>query len=195
MVIHLIARVVESPGSVEEEIGLRLKEAALAHFSQYLGQRDLGFGYGSCTAAVAIVLHHDYDRKDAQHLRFSILYGASQMYRGLDPDFNAMHGVNVAPTRFFSNSFREEHAEQSAIRTAAFLGRQFFAHNEINHIYVDFPPCPSCYAWLDNHAHHWWVHYSTPLNDQAPVVKEKKRKRAESFGRQLEPPMKRPRKR
>ncbi|HEX4329430.1 MAG TPA: hypothetical protein VH105_21765 [Burkholderiales bacterium] len=178
------------PANVEAEIGRNLCMASFMHFTQYLGQVGIGLGYHACNAAVAVAANAQYDPVNlANGQQFSALYGTSRLFQGLDPDFNLIHN-NVAPGRPFSSSAQGEHAEQSAIRVATAQGLPFWNHGGHFHIYIDLTPCPNCTAWLTNDPGNWYVHYFANLGNQAPVVNEKKRKRAHEFGRQMEPAMK-----
>lgn len=176
--------------NIEEEIGRALCLRSMQHFTQFLGQPALGISYNSCNAAVAIVSNAQYGHVNlAGGQQFSVIYGSSRLYSGLDPDFNQLH-ANVAPARPFSSSLLGEHAEQSAIRVAVDHGIGFWNHAGHNHIYIDLTPCGNCSAWLTSDPRNWYVHYFGQLNEQAPVVNYKKRERRKEFGRQMEPPRK-----
>ncbi len=173
-----------------EKIGNELYKKSLERFTQVLGQRNLGLSYLSCNAAVAINSNAIYDsvRLDNGN-QFSVVYGSSRLFTGLDNSFNAFH-QNIAPQgRTFSNSNYAEHAEQSAIRVVENLNLGFWADPTTgnNHIYIDLTPCDICTPWLRNHTGNWHVHYYTQLNEQGPIIKQKKQTRKEEFGRQMEP--------
>mgnify|MGYP001828269918 CR=1 FL=1 len=186
MAIEEIRAVGDGSDSVSN-IGLALKDACMNHFVQFLGQTGLGIGYGSCTAAVAIVEHPQYDTVNVGEAKFSVIYGMSQMFKGLDPDFNRLH-ENIDTKRNFSDSKdNQEHAEQSAIRTAIHMGRQFFAHDGLCHLYVDYNPCEHCEPWLRARPERWIVHHLTTLDDQKPAQNAKKQLRKKHFGRITEP--------
>lgn len=188
MAIVALQRVVQNPNSTEERIGHLLYQACMDHFTEFLGQHGLLIGYTSCAAALAIQQNPNYDTGIVPNIgQFSIMYGMSQLHRGLDPDFNNMHAF-IDPARMFSNSnYREEHAEQTVIRMAAHVGAAYYQYNGNCHIYVDFTPCDSCYPCLRAHAQNWYVHYGTPLTQKQEIIKRKKRKRSSTFGRQMEP--------
>lgn len=172
------------PADVEDQIGQALFFSSMNHFTQFLGQPALGFSYNSCNAAVAVAPTAAYDHVNVAG-GFSVVYGSSRLYTGLDPDFNAVHGA--APGRPFSNSFLGEHAEQTAITVARAQGLAFMGCGGHHHIYVDLVPCGNCNAWLTADPDNWFVHYFAQLNHQAPVVNYKKRSRRQTFGRQMEP--------
>ncbi len=174
--------------SVEDQIGVRLCLWSMMHFAQVLGHVGLGISYNSCNAAVALALRAQYDQVSLNGgaQLFSVLYGSSRLYAGLDQDFTAIHGF-AAPGRPFSNSHLGEHAEQSAIRTAAGLGFQFYNYNNNNHIYIDLTPCPNCTAWLVARPENWYVHYLAPLANQRIAEAVKKNVRKHEFGRVIEP--------
>ncbi|HYW05615.1 MAG TPA: hypothetical protein VE913_01595 [Longimicrobium sp.] len=177
-----------APNSVEEQIGAQLCLRSMTHFAQVLGHGGLGLSYNSCNAAVALASHAQYDpvSLNAGAQLFSVLYGSSRLYAGLDADFTAVHGF-AAPNRPFSSSHLGEHAEQSAIRTAAGLGLGFYNYNGNNHIYIDLTPCHNCHQWLTNRGENWYVHYFAPLAHQGIAVKRKKDERKDLFGRIMEP--------
>lgn len=186
--------VVANPQTVEQAIGTALWNRCNAHFNQFLGQVGLGFGYDACNAAVAIQTHPRYDVCTALpllHDNFSVLYGTSRLFQGLDPDFNALHGGHVAPNRPFANAALGEHAEQSAIRTAENQHLNWFVHAGNTHIYIDYTPCPVCGPWLNARPENWYVHYRAALNHHAAVPTEKRKMRRETFGRMKEPRQKR----
>lgn len=186
MTIVAMSQVQQHPATVEQQIGRALFDRCMAHFTQVLGQRGLGLSYSSCNAAVAVNLHAQYDQSSLNHgaQQFSAVYGSSRLFSGLDPDFNALHAPS--PTRPFSNSLAEEHAEQSSIRTAEYLHLPFWSYNNNYHIYIDLTPCPNCDPWLRNRAENWYVHYFAPLATQSIAVKEKKDARRDEFGRIME---------
>lgn len=171
--------------SVEQQIGRALCFSSMQHFTQFLGQTALGISYNSCNAAVAINLDAEYGQVNLGIHQFSVLYGSSRLFSGLDPDYFVMHGA--FPTRPFSSSLLGEHAEQSAIRLADARNIGFFVYNGHNHIYIDLTPCGNCHAWLQADPRSWYVHYFAQLNAQKPVTEHKKRMRAKEFGRQMEP--------
>ncbi|HKT28103.1 hypothetical protein [Dyella sp.] len=175
------------PADMEDQIGQALCHRSMAHFTQFLGQQALGFSYNSCNAAVAIAQNAAYDAV-AVAGGFSVVYGSSRLYTGLDPDFNGVHVA--APGRPFSSSLLGEHAEQTAITVARAQGLAFLGHGGHYHIYVDLIPCGNCNAWLVADPDNWFVHYFAQLNNQAPVVNYKKRQRSHTFGRQMEPRLK-----
>ena len=175
------------PADVEDRIGNALCLQSMRHFTQFLGQRAIGYAYNACQAAVAIAANANYDPLAVNGLNFSASYGSSRLYRGLDPYFNQVQNPRCGP---FSSSQREEHAEQTAIRTAINQGVAFWDHNGHHHIYIDLSPCSNCEPWLENRDEDWFVHYYTPVNNQQPVIQAKKRSRSEAFGRQMEPPIK-----
>lgn len=193
MAIVALQRVrIANGGTIEEQIGRALCLRSMLHFVQVLGQPGLGMSYQSCNAAVAVVEHPQYDVVGLGEHRFSLVYGSSRLYTGLDPAFNAIHPVE--PRRPFSRSVFGEHAEQSAIRVADAQALRFWNHGGHNHLYVDLIPCADCTAWLVAHPSSWYVHYYSELNNQAPVIAEKKRRRSDTFGRIMEQrPSKRPR--
>lgn len=172
--------------TLESRIGWELFFRCMSHFRQVLGQVRLGLSYGSCCAAVAMETNPSYDSVDlGGGERFSVLYGSSRLFSGLDPDFNRVHGDtgNIAPNRPFSNSRLGEHAEQSAIRTVRGLGLNFYEDpNLVRHIYIDLTPCGQCEPWLVADPGDWHVHYFTRLAQQQAAVNEKKRGRREEFG-------------
>lgn len=178
-----------APATVEEQIGSALCTRSLMHAIQTLGQTGLGLSYNSCNAAVAIQIGGPYEHVNVGVLNFSVLFGSSRLYQGLDPSFNAIH-LNIAPTRPFSSSLLEEHAEQTAIRIAVASGQAFLAYNGNHHIYIDLTPCHNCHAWLTNRPENWYVHYLADLNNQGPLVNKKKTLRKTTFGRQMEPSLK-----
>ena len=182
-----------APADVEDQIGNALCLRSMQHFTQYLGQPAIGLGYNSCNASVAIAPHAQYDAVAYMGgPLFSVLYGSSRLYSGLDPDFNALHG-NIAPGRPFSSSLLQEHAEQSAIRVAVSQGLPFWNHAGHHHLYVDLSPCVNCGPWLTARGENWFVHYYTPVAVQQPVMQLKRKYRRDEFGRQMEPPLKRKR--
>ena len=187
MTIIQLQQVSQQPTTVEESIGQALFSQCMAHFTQYLGHSGLGLSYSSCNAAVAVNLNTAYGLVSLTggH-QFSVAYGSSRLYSGLDPAFNAMH-AHIAPNSPFSSSQLEEHAEQCAIRRVENdAALAFWTYGGNHHIYIDLSPCSSCHAWLTNHALNWYVHYRTPLSQQSAVVKEKKQARSNEFGRQME---------
>lgn len=191
MPIAAIAQVTAHPTTDSEMVGHALWQACLAHFSQYLGQVGLGLSYGSCSAAVAIAQHGQHESRSlvlptAGAVTFSVLYGCSRLFQGLDPDFNQNHAP--APGRPFSSSLMEEHAEQTAIRLAE--GLNAWTLNGHRHIYIDLTPCPNCSTWLQQRPESWYVHYRAPLGNNSVVSNEKKRERQEEFGRVMEPSLK-----
>lgn len=171
--------------TIEEKIGYALYRHSFNHFTQFLGQPGLGLSYNSCNAAVAINFNPNYDQVNTiPFCWFSVVYGSSRLFTGLDPDFNAIHPPQ--PGRQFSSSLQGEHAEQSAIRVATAQGLAFWNHIGHNHIYIDLIPCGNCDTWLRNRPENWYVHFYGP-----PVVNAKKRDRSQSFGRITERPSKR----
>lgn len=185
MTIAVMEKVKLIPITVEEQIGHALFMRSLMHMTQFLGNPGLGLSYDSCNAAVAVNLGGAYEAVNVGGQNFSVVHGSSRLYQGLDPSLNAIH-MHVSPTRPFSSSALQEHAEQTAIRVAIAEGQVFFDYQGRNHIYIDLSPCPSCYAWLDNRPEDWYVHYFTPITHQAPIVTEKKKLRSKIFGRQME---------
>lgn len=178
--------VLAAPANVEDLIGQLLCLRSMNHFTQFLGQPALGISYNSCNAAVAIAPSAQYEQAAlGMGGNFSMVFGSSRLYTGLDNDFNAIHVA--APVRPFSSSLLGEHAEQSAITVARSQGLAFFNHGGHNHIYVDLIPCGNCNAWLAADPDNWYVHYFAQLNNQNPVVNYKKRARSYQFGRQMEP--------
>lgn len=186
MAIYELRQVdLRNPTGVEDLIGNRMYAASIRHSIQFLGQRGLGLSYDSCSAAVAVEWTHDYDSVTVAGMTFSLVYGSSRLYAGLDLSFNRIHN-NVAPKRMFSKSQYEEHAEQTAIRVADSEGLNYWDHNGHAHIYVDFEPCENCEPWLEEQDEIWVVHYFARLDRQKDVSDEKKRKRSQAFGRQME---------
>lgn len=179
-----------NPATVEDQIGRALYLRSMHHFVQYLGHPGVGISYESCNAAVAVTPNAQYDQVSLNGgaQMFSVVYGSSRLYTGLDPDFNRVH--QPAPGRPFSSSVLEEHAEQSAIRIALAQGLPFWMYNGRCHIYIDLTPCDNCHVWLDNRGENWYVHYRVSLDATPLVTKEKKRLRADEFGRQMEPRIK-----
>jgi hypothetical protein len=179
-----------APADIEDHIGNALWLQSFGHFTQFLGLAGMGLSYNSCNAAVAIAPHAQYDQlavpSPAGVLLFSALYGSSRLYTGLDPSFNNFHG-HIAPANPFSNAHNEQHAEQTAIRTAENLGLPFWNHGGHFHIYIDLDPCPVCGPWLQAHPANWFVHHFGQLNNQAPVVLFKRKVRKNTFGRITEP--------
>ena len=192
MAIFALRQIVNvlAPADNCDLIGFRLYLASFNHFTNFLGQVGLALGYNACNAAVAINAHAEYEGLAAAGLNFSVVYGTSRLYGGLDPDFNALHG-NIAPTRPFSSSLLGEHAEQTAIRIVdnAAPGMGFFNHGGHFHIYVDLNPCPLCTIWLNADPRNWFVHYRANLAVQAPLVKEKRDHRKTRFGKYMEAKM------
>ncbi|WP_204123781.1 hypothetical protein [Pseudomonas sp. 008] len=189
MPIISLNRVSLFPTTPEERIGHALFLQCLTHFTQVLGQSGLGLSYDSCNAAVAINHNAMYAPVNIGNLNFSVSFGSSRLYQGMDPDFNAFHG-HLSSTRPFSNSLAEEHAEQSAILTAERIANAngpFFTYNNNNHIYIDLTPCNNCEPWLEARNENWYVHYFAELNNQAPLKKLKKDDRKKTFGRIQEP--------
>lgn len=178
----------ENPLGSEDLIGNRLCNRSMNHAIQFLGQRAIGLAYNSCNAAVAIEPDNVYDTVAIGGRTFSVVYGSSRLYAGLDPSFNVIH--KSAPKRTFSKSQFEEHAEQTAIRVADSQGLAFWRHHGHTHIYVDFEPCDHCEPWLEDQDENWFVHYYASLKRQKLVFDVKKRMRSEEFGRQMEPPLK-----
>jgi deoxycytidylate deaminase len=164
-------------------VGFTLYTNCVNHFVNYLGQIGLSLGYDSCCAAVAINAHAQYDQTA---LGFSMVYGSSRLFKGLDPSVPA---GPMAAGRTFSSSLLQEHAEQTAILTAVGQGLPFWADPfGVSHIYVDFNPCPGCFPWLNARAENWWVHYHTNLAaKRREITKEKKDTRKVMFGRITEP--------
>ena len=172
---------------MQQQIGWALYQMCGNHFVNYLGQIGLSLSYDSCCAAVAIAPNAQYD---ACVHGFSVLYGSSRLFKGLDPD---VASGPMAAGRTFSSSLLQEHAEQTAILTAVGQGLGFWADGGgINHIYVDFNPCVNCHPWLTNRPENWWVHYHTNLaGPRVELTNEKKDDRKEKFGRNMEPSAKR----
>jgi hypothetical protein len=178
-----------APADNEDVIGNALCLRSMNHFTQFLGVGAIGLSYDSCNAAVAIAPHASYDVIGVNApgpLNFSALYGSSRLFTGLDPTFN-QHHLHIAPGRPFSSSFLEEHAEQTAIRTAENQGLAFWNHGGHHHIYIDLSPCFNCGPWLAGHPDNWFVHYYANLAVQKPVVLFKKQLRVRKFGRMNEP--------
>jgi len=78
------------------------------------------------------------------------------VFKGLDPEFNARF---YDPTHGqFSNSDRQEHAEQVAYKIGE--NKRFFTdrHGE-RHLFVELSPCPKCAAWLNGRPETWNVWY------------------------------------
>jgi hypothetical protein len=178
-----------APADNEDLIGNALCLRSMGHFTQFLGQTALGISYNSCNAAVAIAAHASYDQVALNApgpLLFSTLYGSSRLFTGLDPSFNAFHG-NITPTHPFSSSILEQHAEQTAIRTAENYGLPFWNHGGHYHIYIDLDPCGLCGPWLQNHPDNWFVHHFGQLNNQKPLEQYKRKIRKNTFGRMMEP--------
>jgi hypothetical protein len=166
----------------EDNIGAQLCLASLDHFGSVLGQTGIGLSYQSCNAAIAVNPMFGFSATHAWHgSPYAIVYGSSRLYVGLDPEYNTIS--NVAPTRPFSKSQLEEHAEQSAIRTAASYGCTLWDHGGHAHLYVDFEPCPDCHPWLDNLPYNVFVHYKEPLDNQSELIKKKKDIRKDTYGR------------
>lgn len=185
MTIAAIEKVKFFPATTEEFIGNALFNRSLMHAAQTLGHAGLGLSYQSCNAAVAVDIGGPYEHVNVAGQNFAIVFGSSRLYQGLDPSLNAIH-MHISPTRPFSSSANEEHAEQTAIRVATAVGENFFQYGNHNHIYIDLTPCPSCHAWLQQRPESWYVHYFSELNDQAPIIAEKKKFRVKLFGRQME---------
>jgi hypothetical protein len=147
-----------------ENIGACLGRYCTAHFASVWDARA-DVGLMSCNAAVAIEPHGSYDRL-APTFPASVVYGNSQVFKGLDPDFNASlydttHGQ-------FSNSDRQEHAEQVAYRVAE--NKRFFRDgNRECHLFVELSPCPKCVDWLNQRPETWKVWY---LYDYGMTQKE-----------------------
>lgn len=189
MTIVSLTKLDQVSGSTADRIGQALYEACMAHFVQFLGQTDIGIGYGSCAAAVAITHNPQYGTVRVDGVpEFSVIFGLSQMFKGLDPDFNKLHGKNIDSQRKFSDSKdMQEHAEQSAIRTAVHMGRQFFELGGESFLYVDLDPCEHCGPWLQHHPGKWHVYYHSKLADKKrPIEDAKKKLRKAMFGRQTE---------
>ena len=181
-------RVNTNPQSYEEWIGFYLYSACINHFNQFFGIRNIGLGYAGCTAAVAVPLNSSYDAAGPFGQRFSVVYGSSRLFSGLDPDYNRMDQIPFRPRRTFANAGQGEHAEQTAIRLADSRNLGFWLDRQgCSHLYVDFNPCGTCGPWLDQRPENWIVHYLAPLSNQRPVVTARKRRHRETFGWVTEP--------
>jgi hypothetical protein len=158
MTIVALRRIREVASTDADRIGIVLWTYCNSHFLSYLGQSGLSLGYDSCAAAVAIGLNGDYPTygNAAVPGGFSVLFGSSRLYRKLDPDFNSFGEVSDLQR---SNSNLEQHAEQTAIRTAQDRGLPLFMAGGVNHLYVDFRPCDKCDPWLRGLTSQWYVHY------------------------------------
>lgn len=188
--------VVIPPQTDDQRIGYDLLTASRLHWLQFDGHQGLGLGYDGCNAAVAIqdnAASASYPRVDAIiGTPFRVMHGTSRLYAGGDNDYNlerqATHQAPAAPNRPFSNSLREEHAEQTAILGAIHRGLTFFSDQDNNnHIYIDFTPCENCDPWLRNRHENWVVHYRAQLANKATSIKERKDYRKQAFGRIMEP--------
>lgn len=178
-------QVTATPQTEVDYLGRALYQSCMNHFLEFAGQPDLSYGYDSCNAAVAIQPNPNYDAVEQVPLvqqGFSVLYGTSRLFRGLDPDYNARFPAGIAPTRPFASAARDEHAEQTCINLASSLNLAFFSHNGACHIYIDFTPCPTCEGWLQGRHESWFVHYGAPLNARHPITAAKKRNRQDAFG-------------
>jgi hypothetical protein len=180
MPMTALRQVVQAPQTVEERIGFVLWTYANQHFVPVLGQSNLGLGYDSCVAAVAVEPDGNYPTYGTNGQGLSVVFGSSRLFRGLDPTFNAFAHIG---TNQYSNSSLEQHAEQSAIRTAEHSGMNFFVSGVKCHLYVDFVPCRTCTQWLQDHPANWYVHY---WGNQASVAASRRRMRSEAFGAQYE---------
>ena len=116
MAIHQLTAIVNPPVTMQQQIGWALYQMCGNHFVNYLGQIGLSLSYDSCCAAVAIAPNAQYD---ACVHGFSVLYGSSRLFKGLDPD---VASGPMASGRTFSSSLLQEHAEQTAILTAVAKG-------------------------------------------------------------------------
>src|SRR5215469_2080571 len=138
-----------------ENIGVCLGRYCTAHFAGVIGA-GAEINYASCNAAVAIEPHGAYDKLPPT-FDASVIYGNSRLFRELDPDFNALF---FDPTHgLFSNSSREEHAEQVAIKIANNKGRFFTDEHGECHLFVELSPCPNCANWLNERPETWNVYY------------------------------------
>jgi hypothetical protein len=168
----------------EDRIGVKLWMHSMYHWTRILGVRSIGISYDSCNAAVAIDPRPGlYDTND----QFSIIYGSSRLYKGLDPDFNALANITEFSCSPFSNSLAGEHAEQSAIRAAVGSGIPLWDHNGHHHVYVDFNPCENCEPWLVNRPENWYVHFYTWMDLQEIAYNFKRERRRDDFGTYNEP--------
>lgn len=194
MAIAALVPVNTNPITDADLIGHALWQACMAHFVQNLGQVGLGLSYRSCSAALAVAQHGQYEARNlvlptAGAVTFSVLYGCSRLFQGLDPDFNQIHAPS--PALPFSSSLNQEHAEQTAIRLAAGLNAWTLGGHR--HLYIDLSPCVNCHNWLQQRPESWYVHYRTALGNNKAVSDEKKDMRKQEFDRVMEPPMKRAR--
>lgn len=190
MAIFALQPVALVPANDEEAIGRELFLSSFNHFSEFLGQPGIGLSYDSCNAAVAVnhiaVPGYGHVSLNAGAILFSVLYGSSRLYTGLDPDYNILHAGNIAPGRPFSSSILEEHAEQTAIRMAETRHVPFWNHGGHFHIYIVLSPCFLCHAWLLAHPGNWYVHYLAHLQNKGIAFKEKRTFRVRKFGRAME---------
>ena len=143
--------------AVDLVIAKKLKESCIAQFGA-VNQAGAGIGQKSCCAAVAIVPVNGYpDIASGTALSFAAVYGNSQIIvRGLDADAPFDANRDKQP---FSQSSREEHAEQCAILTAAKQGLTFFTANRSFHLYVQLQPCSGCDPWLQKRQENWKVYW------------------------------------
>lgn len=157
--------------------GLDLYAAAKHHFVSFHGFKNLGFGYESCNAAVAV-------KKTAflpAFANFSVCFGSSRLHAGLDPVFNGMSD-DINPNNPFASSQREQHAEQTAILIGKSQYGLWTDGNGRCHVYVDYSPCENCEPWLRNRPEDWVVYYRFPLNSSSEMVKERKDTHKTQFG-------------
>jgi Cytidine and deoxycytidylate deaminase zinc-binding region len=168
----------------EDRIGVKLWARSMHHWTRILGVNSIGVGYDSCNAAVAIDPRPGtYDTED----KFSIIYGSSRLYSGIDPQYNAYAKITKASCSPFSSSILEQHAEQTAIRTAEASGVPFWNHDGHYHVYVDFNPCDNCEPWLEKHKAKWYVHHYTWMEVQELAIEFKREIRRDDFGSYKEP--------
>lgn len=164
----------------EQHIGLALANLSRNHVAHVDGIVGIGFGYDSCNAAVAVEAggaarsgYIDNPRQangmGAVGLDFVAIYGSSRLYRGLDHQANSALTLGTSP---FSDSGREQHAEQTAILLADHLAIPFWQDDEDRcHVYVDFTPCDKCEPWLEARMEDWFVHCGVQLNNKADYRK------------------------
>jgi hypothetical protein len=189
--IFKLAKIVDPPVTIQDQIGYELYQKCRNHFVNYFGQTGLNLSYDSCCAAVAVKKHDGYDKVESFD-GFSIVYGCSRLYKGLDPDVPTTSEEMRKP---FSSSPDEEHAEQTAILTAQNKSLALWTDaDNICHIYVELNPCGGCETWLGARSENWYVHYSANLTvpkERKELIGSKKRKRKDEFGRIMEPKPKR----
>ena len=157
------------------DMGERLADLCEEHFEDSYAKGS-GVGYGSCCAAVPVTSissqgwRQEWVARDAAG--FSVVFGNSQMFRGLDHSNEARL---IARNSSFidegnehlirsnrnphANSPLEQHAEQSAILMAEYEKFAFYTIDHLCFVYVDLAPCPSCRSWLERRPEEWYVFY------------------------------------